>query len=184
MPLKPMPLKSMPLKPAAFLDRDGVLNADTGYVHKPEDFRWIDGAIDTIKLLNEKGYLTIVVTNQSGVARGHYPEQAVIDLHAWMNTQLGAQGARIDAFYFCPHHPEGTIAAYRQRCHCRKPAPGMLLRACAQWPIDKAGSFLVGDKESDLKAATAAGIKAYLFDHPSLLPFVRQITEGRSPTAG
>ena len=155
-----------------FLDRDGVINADIGYLWRREDFVWIPGAPAAIRLFNERGRPVVVVTNQSGVARGYYTEQDVESLHRWMNAELNRQGARIDAFYFCPHHPDGAIPEYMRDCDCRKPQPGMLLQAMEDWRADPAKSFLIGDKESDVAAAAAAGIRGYLFDGKNLLEFV------------
>ena len=112
-------------RPAAFLDRDGVLNVDHGYAHRPEQLEWVEGAAEAVRLLNEAGYYVLVVTNQSGVARGFFDEAAVKSFHAHMQDGLSAHGAHIDAFYYCPHHPEGTIKPLAVRCRCRKPAPGM-----------------------------------------------------------
>ena len=155
-----------------FLDRDGVINADIGYLWRREDFVWIPGAPAAIRLFNERGRPVVVVTNQSGVARGYYTEQDVESLHRWMNAELNRQGARIDAFYFCPHHPDGAIPEYTRVCDCRKPQPGMLLQAMEDWRADPAKSVLIGDKESDVEAAAAAGIRGYLFDGKNLLEFV------------
>ena len=155
-----------------FLDRDGVINADIGYLWRREDFVWIPGAPAAIRLFNERGRPVGVVTNQSGVARGYYTEQDVESLHRWMNAELNRQGARIDAFYFCPHHPDGAIPEYTRVCDCRKPQPGMLLQAMEDWRADPAKSVLIGDKESDVAAAAAAGIRGYLFDGKNLLEFV------------
>jgi len=149
--------------PAVFLDRDGVINVDKGYVHKQADFEWMTGACEAIKYANDNGFLVIVVTNQSGIARGYYTEEDVQALHAWMNQHLAERGAKIDAFYYSPYHPDGTIREYRRVSDCRKPQPGMLLQAFADWPIDKAQSFLIGDNEKDMAAATQAGILGYLF---------------------
>ena len=142
----------MPSKrPAAFLDRDGVLNVDHGYVHAAEQLEWIAGAPQAVKLLNDAGYRVIVVTNQSGVARGFYDEAAVKAFHAHMQAELAAQGARIDAFYYCPHHPDGTVKELAVHCDCRKPGTGMLEQAAREWPIDIDASFLIGDKETDMR---------------------------------
>ncbi len=155
----------MPSKrPAAFLDRDGVLNVDHGYVHAAERLEWIAGAPQAVKLLNDAGYRVIVVTNQSGVARGLYDEAAVKAFHAHMQAGLAAKGARIDAFYYCPHHPDGTVKELAVRCECRKPGTAMLEQAVREWPTDNAASFLIGDKESDMAAAAAFGIKGVKFD--------------------
>jgi D,D-heptose 1,7-bisphosphate phosphatase len=164
-------------RPALFFDRDGVLNQDRGYVHRPEDFDWIEGAIEAIKLLNDRGWLVIVVTNQAGIARGYYPESAVDDLHDWMQRELMLRGAHVDAFYHCPHHPEGTVSDLAVVCDCRKPAPGMLLKALDEWPIDAQHSWLIGDKASDLEAAKRAGVRAVLFDGKGLSDIVRGLVE-------
>ena len=167
------------LRPAAFLDRDGILNHDTGYIHRAADFIWVDGAIDAIRYLNERNYLIFVVTNQAGIARGLYSEADVLSLHGWVGEQLARSNAKVDAFYFCPHHPTEGAAPYRITCECRKPSPGMLLRAMREWPVDPAGSFLIGDRQTDLEAATAAGVPGHLFSGGNLLPFVRRIVEGK-----
>jgi D,D-heptose 1,7-bisphosphate phosphatase len=146
-------------RPAAFLDRDGTLNEDSGYTHRPADFHWLPQSVETVKLLNDLGYLVVVVTNQAGVARGLFKEDDVNALHRWMNSDLMRHGAHIDAFYFCPHHPTEGEAPYVGKCDCRKPAPGLIARAMSDWSIDVGRSFGVGDKESDRMAYEAAGIK-------------------------
>jgi len=163
--------------PVVFLDRDGVINADIGYLWRREDCVWIPGAPAAIRLFNERGWPVVVITNQSGVARGYYREEDVLALHGWMNTELHQLGARIAAFYFCPHHPKGAIAAYTRECDCRKPRPGLILQAMADWRADPGTSFLIGDKDSDLTAAEAAGIRGYLFNGPNLLDFVQTILQ-------
>jgi len=155
---------SRSLRPAAFLDRDGVLNVDHGYTHKPEDLELIPTAAAAVRALNEAGFYVIVVTNQAGVARGYYPEAAVSVFNVHMQKVLQADGARIDAFYYCPHHPEGTIKELAIRCRCRKPQPGMLEQAARDWPIDRSRSFLIGDKDIDMEAARAFGIRGVKFD--------------------
>lgn len=163
-------------RPAAFLDRDGVLNFDRGYAYKPDQLEWIDGAADAVGLLNGAGYYVFVVTNQSGVARGFYEESAVRQLHAHMQDVLRAQGAHIDAFYFCPHHPQGTIKQYAVECRCRKPGTGMLEQAAREWPIDRSRSFLIGDKDDDVAAAEAFHIRGFKFDArtDSLVDLIRK----------
>ena len=162
-----------PLKPALFLDRDGVLNVDQGYVHQWSDFRWIEGAREAVADFNRAGWLVIVVTNQSGVGRGYYTEDAVHALHAHMQSDLAEVGAHIDAFYHAPQHPEATDTAYRHPDPpLRKPNPGMILQALADWPIDPATSLLVGDKPSDLEAARRAGIRGVLFPGGDLRAFL------------
>lgn len=162
----------MPNK-AIFFDRDGTLNVDVHYLHDPEQFVWVDGAIDAIRWANTHGYLVIVVTNQSGIARGYYDEAAVQRLHDWMNAELAKHGAHIDAFYYCPHHTEGIVPAYTKVCACRKPAPGMLLRAIAEYDIDPAVSLLIGDGEHDVVAAANAGVKGVLYPGGNLCDCVR-----------
>lgn len=164
-------------RPAAFLDRDGVLNHDTGYIHRSADFVWVDGAIEAIRFLNDRNYLIFVVTNQAGIARGLYGESDVRVLHGWVSEQLAAASARIDAFYFCPHHPTEGAPAYRITCECRKPSPGMLLHAMREWPVALKGSFMIGDRQTDLEAATAAGVPGHLFSGGNLLPFVQRIVD-------
>ena len=115
-----------------------------------------------------------VVTNQSGIARGLYTEDDVRALHQWMAAELLAQGARIDAFAYCPHFVDGDVVAYRQACECRKPAPGMLLSLMAEWPVQREASFMIGDRETDIAAATAAGIPGHLFPGGNLLKFVTE----------
>lgn len=153
-----------PRRPAAFLDRDGVLNVDGGYTYRPEQLKWIEGAPKAVRLLNDAGYIVIVVTNQSGVARGFYDEDAVRRFHAHMQAALQGHGAHIDAFYYCPHHPDGTVSQYALRCNCRKPGIGLLEQATREWPIDLTRSFLIGDRAHDLATADAFKIKGLLFD--------------------
>ncbi len=174
-------------RPGLFLDRDGVINVDSGYPHRPDQIRWVDGALDAIRLANDRGYLVIVVTNQAGVARGYYSEEAVVRLHAWMQERFAEAGAHVDQFYYCPHHPQGTLANYRKACECRKPSAGMLLQALAG-DVDRASSLLVGDKPTDIEAAHRAGIAGFLFPGGDLRAFVDPLladwsAEGPPPTA-
>lgn len=169
-----------PLKPALFLDRDGVLNEDRGYVARWADFRWIEGARETVAAFNRAGWLVIVVTNQSGVGRGYYTEDDMHALHARMLEELAAAGGHIDGFYFAPHHPESKLERYRHPDHPdRKPNPGMILKALQEWPIDREASFLVGDKPSDLEAAIRAGVRGVLFTGGDLRAFLAR--EGLLP---
>ena len=160
-------------RPALFLDRDGVLNEDRGYVARWEDFAWIAGAREAVAAFNRAGWLVIVVTNQSGVGRGYYTEADMHALHARMTEDLAAAGGRIDAFYFAPHHPEAPVDSYRHPDPPdRKPNPGMILRALSDWPIDRDRSVLVGDKRSDMEAAKRAGIRGLLFKGGDLRAFL------------
>lgn len=162
-----------PLRPALFLDRDGVLNEDRGYVHRWEDFCWIPGAREAVAAFNARNWWVFVVTNQSGVGRGYYPEADVLALHARMEADLAAAGARIDAFYHCPFHPEALEDRYRHPDPPdRKPNPGMLLRAMADWPVDAARSVMVGDKAIDLEAGQRAGVRSLLFPGGDLEAFL------------
>jgi len=149
---------------AVFLDRDGTINREVEYLHREEEFEWIPGAPEAIARLNRAGFLVIVVTNQAGVAHGLYTEDDVDSLHRFITSELEKAGARIDAYYYCPHHPDAAIETYRQNSSRRKPAPGMLLEAAEEYAIDLAGSFLVGDKLIDVEAALAVGATPVLVE--------------------
>jgi len=144
-------------RPALFLDRDGVINVDHGHVHRIEDFEFIPGIFELVRAANEAGWLVVIVTNQAGIAKGYYTEAQFQTLTAWMRDQFLAQGARIDAVYHCPHHPEFGPVGTRD-CNCRKPQPGLILKAIEDLGISRDGSIFVGDKESDMIAAKVAGI--------------------------
>lgn len=143
---------------AVFLDRDGVINFDAGYVHQKEDFFFLPGVLQAASRLSQAGWLLVVVTNQSGIARGFYSEEDFLRLEHWMEEQFSLAGARIAHAYFCPHHPQALLPQYRCTCNCRKPAPGMFLRAAADLQIDLPNSVCFGDKRSDMQAAAAAGV--------------------------
>ena len=161
--------------PGAFLARDGVLIEDSGYPHLDEDLRLIPGAAAAVKRLNDLGYRTVIVTNQSGVARGLFDEDRMHAFNALLLQRLADEGARIDAVYACPFHAEATVARYRHPDHPdRKPNPGMLLRAIAEHDIDPARSFMVGDQPSDMEAARRAGVKGLRFEGGDLDSFLRE----------
>lgn len=162
------------LRPAIFFDRDGVLNVDTGYTHRPGDLRWNDGAIAAVKAVNDAGWYAFVVTNQAGVGHGHYDEKDVDIFHRHMEAELARQGAHIDEFVYCPFHPEAKLETYRRDTPLRKPGPGMILDLLARWPVDASRSFLIGDRDSDLEAAAAASIGAYLYSGGDLHALVTQ----------
>jgi D-glycero-D-manno-heptose 1,7-bisphosphate phosphatase len=143
---------------AAFIDRDGVLNVERAFVHRAEDFVLIPGALEALRELKAAGYLIVVVTNQSGIARGLYSEADYLALTAHMREQLAAEGISLDAVEYCPHLPDAPVERYRVDCDCRKPKPGMLQRAIRRLGIEPGASFLVGDRLSDLEAGHMAGI--------------------------
>jgi len=161
---------------AVFLDRDGVLDIDVGYIYRPDQVQWVPGAKEAVALLKKLGYQVYVVTNQSGIARGYYTRQDMEALHEYLNEELEKAGGHIDQFYFCPHHPrKGVIPELVVSCNCRKPRPGMILQAFADHDLDRQGSFLMGDRMSDVDAALAAGIPGYLFYEENLLTFVKKV---------
>ena len=145
-------------RPAAFIDRDGVLNVDHGYVVQIADFEWLPGAIGALQRLRDAGYRLVVVTNQSGIGRGFYSVADFDRLTAHMRADLARHGVTLDGVYACPHHPQAAVDAYRLDCDCRKPGPGLILQAAAALGLDLAGSCLFGDKPSDIAAGRAAGV--------------------------
>ena len=149
-------------RPAIFLDRDGTITEECGYVNHPSRLKLIRGAGEAIRMCNEHGFLAVVVTNQAGVAHGHFTEAFVRDLHRHLDERFRAGGARIDAFYYCPHMPSARVEAYRTECECRKPKPGMVLQAQRDLDLDLGRSFIVGDQWSDLGLGRAAGLKTIL----------------------
>jgi D-glycero-D-manno-heptose 1,7-bisphosphate phosphatase len=163
--------KSTDRRPALFLDRDGVLNVDKGYVSRIEDFEWIEGAIRTIRAFNDRNWWVFLVTNQSGLAFGYYTEDDLETLHRWMSAELAANGAVLDRIYHCPYHPEGIVPNLRRDSFDRKPRPGMLLQAMTDFPVIRERSFLIGDKATDLQAAREAGVESFLFTGGNLETF-------------
>ncbi len=157
---------------ALLLDRDGVLNVDHGWVGTRDRWEWVSGALDAIRCATDRGWHVFVVTNQSGVARGHYGEADVLALHAWVAEQARAAGGTVDDVRYCPYHPEAPLPAYRSVSDWRKPAPGMILDLLRAWEVDPACAVLVGDQPSDLAAAEAAGVAAHLFEGGNLSRFV------------
>jgi D-glycero-D-manno-heptose 1,7-bisphosphate phosphatase len=150
------------MAPAVFLDRDGTMIHDVGYLSRREELRWFPATIDTVRLLNRAGYLVFVTTNQGGIGRGYYAEAFVRETHAEMDALIRAAGGRVDGWFYCPHHPEAVVVDLRGECDCRKPRPGMIRQAQADHAIDLARSFVVGDKLADLQMAEAVGAKGIL----------------------
>lgn len=145
-----------------FLDRDGTLNEEVNYLHRKEDLRILDGVPEAIRILREAGYRIVVVTNQAGVARGYYQEEDVHALHVYMNELFAKDGAEVDHFFYCPHHPVHGIGDYKKACHCRKPETGMFEMAEQYYEIDKAHSWMIGDKLIDVEAGRNFGVHTVL----------------------
>ena len=171
------PPPSPPLRGAVIFDRDGVLNQEVGYAFRPDQIVWIPGARAAVKAVNAAGLLAFVATNQSGVARGLYTEADVAALHDWMNGELAKDGARIDAFAYSPYLPDAPLEAYRRDSDCRKPGPGMIRALLEAWPVDPARTCMIGDRDTDLAAAAAAGIRGVLFAGGDLRPVVARVIE-------
>ena len=159
------------LRPALFLDRDGVLNVDRGYVARVEDWQWVDGAQACVHRFKQRNWLVFVVTNQSGIAFDNYSLSDMEAVHTHMHRGLEQAGTSVDQVYHCPFHPEGTNAAFRKDSFDRKPKPGMILNALADFPVKREASFLIGDKQTDIDAAHAAGIGGFLFRGGNIAEF-------------
>lgn len=176
-----------PSRGAVFFDRDGVLNRDTGFAHRPDQIVWVEGAARAVRRVNAAGLHAFVVTNQSGIARGLYTEAQVDDLHRWMAAELARAGARIDAWEVCPHHPD-----FDRDCRRRKPLPGMLEDLIARFAVDPTRSLMVGDRETDMQAARAAGVRGLLFPgadrgedlDAAVATALAQLTPADAPRAG
>jgi D-glycero-D-manno-heptose 1,7-bisphosphate phosphatase len=150
------------MRAAVFLDRDGTMVHDVGYLARHADLRWYPYTVDAVRLLNRAGFLVFVTTNQGGIGLGLYTEVFVQELHAAMAATLDSGGAHVDGWFYCPHHPRAHVPAYQLECECRKPRPGMIRRAAEQFDIDLTGSFVIGDKAADVGLATAAGARGVL----------------------
>jgi len=153
---------------ALFLDRDGVINVNHGYVHMPEQTDWVPGIFELARAARQASYVLVVVTNQAGIARGYYDEGQFRSYTRWMHARFEVEGAPIVATYFCPHHPEAGLRELKVACECRKPRPGMILAAARRFGLSLADSALLGDAHSDIEAASAAGVsQAFLLDQGS-----------------
>ena len=161
-------------KKAVFFDRDGTLNVDTHYLYRPEEFVWIEGAVEAIKYCNDCGYLAVVITNQSGVARGYYQEEDILKLFDWMNQQLAQQDAHLDGIYYCPHYVKGSVPRYSIECDCRKPKPGMLFIAAEEMGISLKDSYFIVDSDRDIACAEAAGAAGIKYEGGSLLDCLKK----------
>jgi D-glycero-D-manno-heptose 1,7-bisphosphate phosphatase len=150
---------------AIFLDKDGTLIEDVPYNVDPALIRLMPGALQGLRVLQSAGYRLIVISNQAGVARGYFPECALEGVERTLRELLAAGGVRLDGFYYCPHHPEGTVPEYAVACHCRKPAPGMVLRAAGDHQVDLEQSWFIGDILHDVEAGRAAGCRTVLIDN-------------------
>jgi D-glycero-D-manno-heptose 1,7-bisphosphate phosphatase len=150
------------VKPAIFIDRDGTLSEEVGYINHLSRFRILPFAVDAVRLINRSPYLAVLVTNQAGVARGYFPESLIADVHRVVTDRLADGGARLDGIFYCPHHPSAGEAPYRQDCLCRKPKPGLLHDAAAQLGIDLTRSWVVGDRYPDMQVAWAVGARGVL----------------------
>jgi D-glycero-D-manno-heptose 1,7-bisphosphate phosphatase len=167
----------MKLTKVAFLDRDGVINSNKpnkGYVGSLEHFKWVKGAKKAIKFLNSNKYKVIIVSNQSGVARGFFKVTDIRKIHFYIQTKLKEINAKIDAFYFCPFHKDGIVKRYKKDSLLRKPNIGMFLLAKKRWNVDKKNSFMIGDQKSDIEFAKRAKIKGYLFNQKNLYQYIKK----------
>ncbi len=171
-------------KPAVFIDRDGTINEQMGYINHISRFVLLPGSAEAIKLLNDHGYLVIIVSNQSGIGRGYFPMELVNKVHAHMKALLERDNARVDGIFFCPHYPKGKLSEYSTACECRKPKTGLIKMACRDFDIDMANSYVIGDRCTDIELARNAGLKGilvktgyglgdleYVFPHLSFKPF-------------
>ena len=163
---------------AIFLDRDGTINADKDYLYQIEDFEFLPKAVDGLKMLQEEGYLLVIMTNQSGIARGYYTEKDFKRLNCWMLQELQNKGVIITKVYYCPHLPDAKIERYRKSCSCRKPAPGMFIKAVRQFHIDLAQSYSIGDKMRDHPLCGEGGCRGYLIGRGERKDVIEKVKKG------
>ncbi len=164
---------------AVFLDRDGTINVEKHYLHRIEEFEFLPDALHALRLLKEAGFRLILVTNQSGIARGYYTEEDLARLHAWMRQALREQGIELDGVYYCPHHPEAAVPAYRKDCMCRKPGLGLFERAILEHEIDLSRSFCVGDKLRDCALCASTSCRGFLIGENETDEILRRVKDGK-----
>ena len=162
---------------AIFLDRDGVINVNHGYVHSADQTEWVSGIFELCRAGVEAGYSPVVVTNQAGIARGYYTEEEFLEYTRWVHGQFESRGVQIAATYYCPHHPEFGIGEFKVVCGCRKPQPGMILAAARDLSIDLSTSILVGDMPTDLEAAASAGVGTSFLVEGGLFELAKAVTD-------
>lgn len=166
------------MKKAVFLDRDGTINVDRHYLYRPEDFVCLPGAVEALRILIAKGYRLIIITNQSGIARGYYTEADFHRLNKWMLPMLAARGVIIDGIYYCPHLPEGAVKAYSVDCSCRKPATGLYYKAAKEHSIDLTASVAVGDRMRDCEICRETGCRGYLIGEGEPVDVLNKVKRG------
>lgn len=176
--LQPEAAELLSRRPAVFLDRDGVLNQDTGYVGRREQLEWLPDMVTAVRQINDAGYRAVVITNQAGVGRGFYSEDDVRTIHGLMEDHLAQSGAYIDRFYYCPYHPDAVLPAYRAAHPERKPGAHMVLRAAAEMDIDLSASAMIGDRNSDMECAAGAGVRGIMIEGDDILGAVATALAG------
>jgi D-glycero-D-manno-heptose 1,7-bisphosphate phosphatase len=171
------------MKPAVFVDRDGTINEQMGYINHPNRFVILPGVPEAVGLLNRNNYLVIVISNQSGVARGYFPMTLVHEVHDFLKTDLKEKGGTVDGIYFCPHHPQGIVPEYRCDCNCRKPKTGLIEQAQKVFDIDMSKSFMVGDRYLDIELAHRINVKGILVKTGYGLGEIEYVLPGRQKPA-
>lgn len=166
---------------AIFLDRDGTLNVEKNYVYKIEDYEFLPGVPEGLKLLHNAGFLLIIITNQSGIARGYYSEEDFLKLNKWMCQELIKNGVNIDKIYYCPHHPQAKIERYRKKCMCRKPAVGLFYKAVEEYGIELSKSFAIGDKIRDCAICFQTACRGFLIGHNENDNIINSVKDGHYP---
>lgn len=167
------------MKKAVFLDRDGTINVEKNYIYKIEDFEFLPRVIDALKILQDAGFCLVIVTNQSGIARGFYGEEDLMQLHNWMTETLLKHGIAISSIYYCPHHPEATIGKYRKNCKCRKPEIGMYLKGVSDFNISLEESYVIGDKLRDCAICEMTECKGFLIENNEKPEVIEEVKQGK-----